>query len=303
MAQQTNISKNSKDDFCCALLKHFRWLLTDPYLIAIREGLTYALPAIVAGTLAILINKLPWPAYQDMMGELFGTDSWRMFGDYIWNGTMGVLAVIMCLSIASSLTEDYNSRNPAKQISTSLAAVVTISSLMCTMEPTIFEGGSYLNFQWVGVYGLLWATIIALTAGFIFRFFLNVNFLRITFYSGSSDTSMTKTMNALIPGILTIVFFAAIKTLTKSLGGIDEINRFIYNLVYMPFDSIDLGLFETANIYGVVRHLLWFFGIHGSNVLEPIMTQFYSSGIALNQELLAAGNIPDQIFTRPFFDC
>ena len=303
LAQQNNISATSKDDICCAILKHFRWLLTNPYLIAIREGLTFALPAIVAGTLAILINQLPWPAYQDLMGEFFGVDNWRMLGGYIWNGSLGVLAVIMCLSIASSLTEDYNSRNPAKQISTSLAAVVTISSLMCTMEPAIFEDASYLSFQWVGVYGLLWATIIALTASFIFRFFLTIKFFRITFYSGSSDTSMARTMDVLIPGVLTIIFFAAIKTLTKSLGGIDEINRFIYDLVYMPFDRMDLGLFETANIYGVARHLLWFFGIHGSNVLEPIMTQFYSPGTTLNQELLAAGQAPIHIFTKPFFDC
>ncbi len=296
-------------DWTIDMLGNFKKLFSNPVLMAIREGLTFSLPVIVAGTLAVLINSFPLPAYQQLMLELIGP-TWKAFGGYVWNGTLGFLSVIMTISISNSFCEQYNSAHPTDRLSPSIVSLVAVAALLCTMEPgTLFSqpgaregGGGALPTIWLGVHGLLWATLIALFSGFIFRWFLRFKRLRVAFHSSSGDTTMSQAMDTMIPGLLTILVFAALKVLTIAMG-IDDINAAIYALIYRPFASMGGTLLETATVYGVVRHLLWFFGVHGSNVLEPIMTELYLPGIAANQAALALGQAPTHIFTKPFFDC
>ncbi len=299
----------SRGDWTIEFLNNFKRLFDNPLLTAIREGLTFSLPLIVAGTMAILVNSFPLPAYQEFMVDHFGTD-WRAFGGYIWNGTLGFLSVVMTISISNSFSEHYNSATPATRINPSITSLVAVASLLCTMEPGqlflepggLAGGGGALPALWLGVHGLLWATFIALLSGSIFRWFLKFRALRLVFHSSSGDTTMSQAMDTLIPGLLTILVFAALKAFTHH-QGIDDINAAIYRLIYRPFDSLGDTMLETATVYGVVRHFLWFLGIHGSNVLEPIMTELYLPGVAANQAALALGQVPTHIFTKPFFDC
>ncbi len=296
-------------DWTIDFLNNFKKLFGNPTLTAIREGLTFSLPVIVAGTVAVLINSFPLPAYQDFMISAFGPE-WRSFGGYVWNGTLGFLSVIMTISISNSFSEHYNSVHPSRRINPSIVSLVAVASLLCTMEPgSLFlepggleGGGTAIPALWLGVHGLLWATLIALLSGSIFRWLLGFDALRVVFHSSSGDTTMSQAMDTLIPGFLTILVFAALKTFTHLLG-VGDINEAIYRLIYLPFDSMGGGMLETATVYGVVRHLLWFLGIHGSNVLEPIMTELYLPGVAANQAALALGQAPTHIFTKPFFDC
>lgn len=47
-----------------------------PLLVAIRNGLTYMIPLILIGSVALLLLSLPIPAYQSMMERVFG-DGWK----------------------------------------------------------------------------------------------------------------------------------------------------------------------------------------------------------------------------------
>ena len=66
-------------DFALDFLNGFKKLFNNTVLTAIREGLTFALPIIVAGTMAVLVNSFPLPVYQEFMLETFGP-SWRSLG-------------------------------------------------------------------------------------------------------------------------------------------------------------------------------------------------------------------------------
>lgn len=290
-------------------LSKFKKLFTNPALAAIREGLTFSLPVIIAGTLAILINSFPLEAYQHFMAGIFG-GHWHLFGSYIWNGTFGFMSIIMAISIAGSLAEHYNTVNPAQRVNPSIVSLVAVAALLCTMEPgTLFTGvgdirGASVAFPsiWLGVHGLFWATVCSLLASYLFHLFLKFKTLRVTFYSYTGDTTMSQVMDTMVPGLLTIMVFAAIKTVAFSLG-VNDINAFIYHLTYMPFSGMGGDMLGTATAYGLMRNVLWFFGVHGSNVLEPVMTELYVPGLAINQAAAVTGGHMVQIFTKPFFDC
>ena len=290
------------------LISPLNKLLHNPYIMAVREGFTLTLPIIVAGTLAILVNSLPLPVYQHAMTELFGP-GWKLWGQYIYLGTFGVMSVLMALSIGSSLAEDYNDKHPLDRISPSIAAVITLSCLFATMEPTL---DGMLISRWLGVHGLLTAILTALIASGLFRAFMHVPLLRMHFYTGGSNFSMSQAMSALLPGLLTVLAFAAYKAGTKALG-IDDLNQAIYHWLYTPFHNLGGDHLSTAEIYGFARHALWFMGIHGSNVLEPVMTELYVPAIQINIDAAQAAGVQvlfrstgnaavTASFTKPFFD-
>ncbi len=279
----------------------FQWLaglVKNPYLTAVREGLTLALPLIIAGTLAILINTFPLPAYQEYMTGLFGPE-WKLFGDYIHNGTFGVISVIMALNIGHSLAEDHNVKHPLNRVTPSIVATVTFSSLMCTMEP--LAGGAFAM-RWLSVHGLLLSIVISLLACSIFRFLLRFPVLRVAFYSGSTGASMSQAISAMIPAILTVLLFAGCKAAAKAYG-LENPNESIYRMLSLPFQAMGSNHIETAVVYEFVRNALWFLGIHGSNVLEPVMQELYIPGMQANAAAYLAGLPPTVIFTKPFFDC
>ena len=55
-------------------------------------------------------------------------------------------------------------------------------------------------------------------------------------------------------------------------------------------------------LYIVISHVLWFFGIHGTNTLEAVSRKLFESEILINQDLLAQGLLPTHIFSKTFLD-
>ena len=85
-------------------LKHFSGLLSfinSPTMTGIRNGLVCTMPLVVAGSLALLINNFPVPAYQNIMLDLFG-GAWKSFGGKLWAATFGAISLTVTFSIANN---------------------------------------------------------------------------------------------------------------------------------------------------------------------------------------------------------
>lgn len=76
------------------------------HLIAIRDAFTVTMPLMILGALAVMINNLPIPAFQNFMKSIFG-GSWTGFGAAVWNGTFGVLSVFIAFLVAYNLAKGY----------------------------------------------------------------------------------------------------------------------------------------------------------------------------------------------------
>ena len=103
-------------------------------LIAIRRGLTYMIPLILLGSLALVFISLPIPAYQSFMQDVFGSQ-WKNIPSYIQDGTFNILSIIMVICISSSLVEEFKKDwslniNPIIASSVSLASFIAISVLL-----------------------------------------------------------------------------------------------------------------------------------------------------------------------------
>ncbi|MDR0389978.1 MAG: PTS transporter subunit EIIC [Spirochaetaceae bacterium] len=266
-------------------------------LSIIRNALTLTLPVVIAGATAVLINNFPIPAYQSLMTGIFG-ENWKSFGGYLWNGTLAVLSPVMAFTLGYNTAERYNLKNPLAAVHPVIAGLLSFSALLVIMEPSALDFA--IPFNWVGVNGLFLSLIVAMVSTKLFLFLYRFPALRIRFDSGDPGVSMSYAFASMLPALLTLALFSFLKVTMTRLG-VPDIHALIYECLTRPFKGLGNNL-GTALVYNFSRQMLWFFGIHGSNALEPIATEIYVPAAAVNELAFASGNAPPFIFTKTFFD-
>jgi lactose/cellobiose-specific phosphotransferase system IIC component len=257
-------------------------------LSIIRNSLTLSFPVIIAGTMAFLINFFPVEAYQLAMTEFFGP-GWQEFGSIVWGGTLAVVSTVMAFTIGYSIVERFNLKNPMTVVHPVIAGFLSYSSLLIITEST--EGGTSL--LWAGTSGLFPAIITGFASSRLFLFFYRKKGLRLKFHSGEAGSAVSHAFTSLIPAMLTLGTFAGIKVLMGAFG-ISDIHAFFYKLAALPFTGLENNL-GSAMLYSFARQVLWFFGIHGSRVLDPVAVELLT---ITPQAELAAGAVN---ITKSFF--
>jgi lactose/cellobiose-specific phosphotransferase system IIC component len=266
-------------------------------LSIIRNTLTLTLPVVFAGAAAVLFNNFPIKSYQNFMEAVFGS-GWRGFGAYIWNGTLAILSPVTTFTIGYSIAERYNLKNPLDAVHPFIAGLLAFCSLLSILEPSAAEFS--IPYNWMGVNGLFPALITGFVSTEVFLCFYRIKKLHIRFFAGDAGTTMSHVLAALIPSGMTLGVFVLFKILMLSIG-VQDIHALIYNYMSLPFKGLGNNL-GTALLYNAARQILWFFGIHGANALEPVMTEIYLPAAKINELALASGAVPPFIFTKTFFD-
>ncbi|MCC8194390.1 MAG: EAL domain-containing protein [Deltaproteobacteria bacterium] len=266
-----------------------------PILVAVRSGLAVTMPLVLLGSLAVLLNSFPLPAYKVFMEEVFGPD-WRFFGNVLWSSTFAVMSLTMQFSVGTHLAHQHNDENPSNMISPLMAGLVSFATLLSLIA---MEGGS-LSTRWMGVSGLFVALIVAVTSVKLFLFLYSFKKLRLYLPGGTPDFAMPDMFNSLIPAILTITLFAGGGLIVHAFLG-TTIHEAFHDLLRKPFDVMGDG-FSRGMFYIFSLQGLWFFGIHGANVLDPITHDIYGAAMAANEAAALAGQALPHIMTKPFMD-
>ncbi|MDR2480012.1 MAG: PTS transporter subunit EIIC, partial [Treponema sp.] len=266
-------------------------------LSIIRNALTLSLPVVMAGAAAVLLNNFPVPAYQRLMEQIFGA-AWRVFGGNIWNGTLAVLSPVMAFSTGYCIAERWNLKNPVDAVHPVMAGLLSFCTLLLLTRSAPTDWA--IPYNWMGVNGLFLAIIVSLATTDVFLLLYRIPRLRIRFVSEDAGATITHVFAAMIPVILTFCIFSLIKIILAALG-FPDIHALIYNAISVPFKGLGNNL-PSALLFNFVRHFLWFFGIHGSNALEPVMNELYVTAAEVNRTAIQSGLTPPFIFTKTFFD-
>ena len=100
--------------------------------------------------------------------------------------------------------------------------------------------------------------------------------------------------------MLTVLVFAALGAAMQTFVGM-SLHEALYQIIRMPFDAIGEGL-GRGMLYILSLHVLWFAGIHGANVLDPITHDIYGAAMLSNEVAAAAGEPLPHIMTKTFMD-
>jgi lactose/cellobiose-specific phosphotransferase system IIC component len=267
-----------------------------PTMLAIRNGFLLCLPLVVAGALAILLNNLPLPAYQEVMSNLFGSH-WSQLNGLIWQGTFGIISLPMLIGISYHLAILYNQRYPANPVSPVITALVALASLAVIL-PTEETGGGVT--QWLSTQGLFVSMVVAVSATRLFLHLARIKRLQMLIYAEGMDAAILQAFSCLLPGILTIFLFAVFYQVFHALTGLSA-HQFVHDMVLYPF-RIFQDTFNTGVAYVSITHVFWFFGIHGSNVLDPLTRDIFEVATQNNLAARAMSLPPPHVVTKLFLD-
>lgn len=274
-------------------LKYSESILQIPVLMAIRQGLAYMMPLILLGSVALVLMSLPIPAYQNMMEGLFGA-SWKDLFRLIQDGTYGVMSIFMSISISYAYAAEHR-RNTGSPI---IAVLVSVASFIAVSG--ISRSGFTLTA--FGVTGMFMSILTAVLSSLLFHKLCTVSFLKVKpVLSDGANSVFSAAMTAIVPACLTVSVFALFNQALVTLLEVSSIFQLISDGLTAFFANIKSPV-ASGFLFMFLVHLFWMFGMHGSNILEPVAQSIFVPALTANAQLVASGGAPTAVFSKAFFD-
>lgn len=259
------------------------------HLVAIRDGFVAIMPLILVGALAVLINSLPVPAYQSTMEAVFGK-FWKTFGANLWTGSFAIMSLLVCFTTSYNLAKSYNADGLA-------AGIVSFGALLMLYSGS--EKDWAIPFAFLGAQGLFVSLFVALISTEVFVRLMGNPKLVVKMPEGVPP-AVAKSFAAMIPSMVVLGLFSALKCATLA-AGLMDIHQAIFKAIQAPISGL-ADQMGSAILVAFLIHILWFFGLHGTNILGPILNAVYLPAINDNIAAFQAGLPIPHIVTLSFFD-
>ena len=268
--------------------KGYRKFFDSIFILSIKRGLMLAIPFLILGSFALLLSSFPLDAYQSFLASFHHGALLTVFNS-LYEITLNSLALILIITIALS----YGQLHALDDVF--FYPVVAMISYLA------FCGGmEYANEifhpEWVFT-----AMCITMLSCWLFHKGMNSGRRFEKLHTAGADYTFNKAIQGIFPIAAIALLFAVIGAVLRAQFGEVNITNFGAYLFMGLFEKIGKGL-PGALLYVFFVHFLWFFGIHGTNTLQMVAKQFLEPGILINQQLVQAGQLPTEIFTKTFLD-
>lgn len=271
------------------------------YLVSIRDGFLISMPLLVVGSMFMLISNFPIQPWIDLLrNSKFNGSSISSYFSNVTNATFSIMALFIVIGIGY---------NYAKQEKTNMifgAAVAVLSWFMLMPFSTAYtpEGAkeavqvASIPLDWVGSKGIFIGIICAFVSVKIYKWVENKGWT-IKMPKGVPPT-VGQSFAALFPiGMVIVVFF--IVRVLFSLTPWGNAFDFIYKILQLPLQKVGDSLGTMIGVY-FFAHVLWLFGIHGTNITDSVFRPILYALSAENLQALQAGHALPHIINQQFQD-
>lgn len=275
-----------------SIFTRFRKLSQCTGIQAIRNGLVTLIPILMIGAFSLVLKSLPLTAYQEFIAGWSGGFLYALING-VYNVTFGLLSVYMTLSISYqySLLKSSGARSHSGGMI--IVALVCFFILSGMTTGTATEGS-------FGAQGTFIA-ILASLAGSELYVILVDRMKPVNLFSDGGDVRLTSAIKSIFPAAIVIILFAVLNYVILSITGADSIQSLFLLSANAIFRVVGSGI-GGGLLFVILSSVLWFFGIHGSNVLEGVSTTMLVPALEKNAAAVAAGQTPVEILTKPFLD-
>ena len=277
------------------------------FLVALRDSFMGTMPVIMTGSVAILLNAFlvdfPMQFGYENITDYF---QWLVdINNLISKGSISIVSLlfIYCLgvniakiyktdtlssglvalssfiiSISNSMTSTYNlSNNNNIDLTTLFTDVegitVTGNSLNVTISGLL--PGTQINSN-----GYFTAIIIGFLSSIIFCKLMNKNWT--IKLPDTVPPAIAKPFLSIIPALVSLYIIAILTFLLNRITG-KILTDVIYEILQRPMLGLSQSFFVVILVAFLVQ-FFWFFGIHGGNVMAPIMEGVFGVALLVNLE-------------------
>ncbi|MBS3973195.1 MAG: PTS sugar transporter subunit IIC [Erysipelotrichia bacterium] len=256
------------------------------HLLAIRDAFAGLMPLVLVGALAVLMNNVffvPWSLLAGFIGGEHPFIVWAntnlapLFG-IMDSGTLSILALGLVFSVG------YNRATYEKQdaLSTSLinvAVFISLGALSRSQEVASWVG-NYLAAQ-----GIFVALLVGLITPEIYFYVVRKNW--VIKMPDSVPPAVARGFSAVIPGFIAVFAWALVAYVFNVFAGASLFTWF-ETTISTSLMSLGQNIFSILLVSTLIP-LLWFFGLHGANMLEAFMSPVYGTLGLMNIDLYKNG--------------
>lgn len=255
------------------------------HLIALRDGMATAMPLIIVGSVFMLIANFPVESFTKFLTNIGLAGVLNKASD----STFGIIGIVVTFAISYHLAAHYN----IDRVST---GILSVASLVVLTPAFVVKEGAFFPWKYLGTSGLFVGIVVALISTEIFKFFVKRNI--VIKMPDTVPPNVGRAFSAIIPGLFIITLWFAVLLVTQKLG-VENIHVLIANTVAKP-----LGLLSNT-IVGIVimifiQCFFWMFGIHGAQVVAPVLEPLLLQNSDANRVAYQAGKELPNIITYEF---
>ena len=271
---------------------------------ALKDGILFTLPLNIVGSIFLLIACFPSVTFTNFCASVFG-ENWTDPLFKVQGATMNIIAIVSVIGIAYT----YAKNEGYEPLSAGITALVVF--LITTPNWTMFtpaEGadavkvGDVLPIGWAGGQGMIAAIIVGICVGAAYSWFMKKD-IRIKMPDGV-PSGVVNAFSAIIPAAVMFVVADIIYIIFKFALNTTMI-EWIYRVIQTPLQGVSDSPFGVIVIAFCIP-FLWFFGIHGSNVIGGIVQGLLIANTNENALLQKAGTLDlahgAHIVTQQFLD-
>ena len=305
MSQNIHVERNlynMKDKFMNGLLTIAGKMQSNTVLMAIKDSFIDNMPVVIWGAFCTLFQyvlcqtggvtdpKTGEIIYYISLGNVPGF-SWLESLTPIFTtanyGCMNFMSVAICVLVSMHFAENIGHPNDKTVPAVALASFVT---LINTTASTTTESGETVTISnvvassYTKADGLFVALLVGILTTLLYVKLVDSGKLKISL-PDSVPPNVSQSFAVLFPTIITVLVVSIIGFITSMFG----LTMFdVISTIMAPVEKIMTGL-PGYCVVVLLMQLLWWFGIHGPNVMSAVTTPFMTKMMASNLELYQAG--------------
>ena len=291
-----------KDKFMNGLLTIAGKMQSNTVLMAIKDSFIDNMPVVIWGAFCTLfqyvlcqtggvtdpktgemiyyisLGNVPGFAWLESLTPIFTTANY---------GCMNFMSVAICVLVSMHFAENIGHPNDKTVPAVALASFVT---LINTTASTTTESGETVTISnvvassYTKADGLFVALLVGILTTLLYVKLVDSGKLKISL-PDSVPPNVSQSFAVLFPTIITVLVVSIVGFIT-SLFGMTMFD--VISTIMSPVEKIMTGL-PGYCVVVLIMQLLWWFGIHGPNVMSAVTTPFMTKMMASNLELYQTG--------------
>lgn len=253
------------------------------YLASIQYGMMLSIPLLLVGAFACIISDFPIDTFQTFMASVVGEEVWAEWNWSVLNpATIGLLSLVAM----SGMAYELGRRNDVTPMPGVAISLMSFFLLIHADENGMISQGEF------GATTLFLCIIVAIVSVEIYSFCIK---RKITIKMPASVPEFVSSQfAALIPAVLCAVLWLVVRYLIQ-LTPYETASNMIYGLLQAPLTGLGTSLVGTL-VAEFINSVLWFFGIHGTNVVASVMEPLWYAARDANWQVY----LEDALAVRPY---
>lgn len=271
------------------------------YLLSVRDGFLISMPLLVVGSFFMLIANFPIQAWIDLLRNTYiSGESISSIFSVVTNATFSLMAVFVVMGIGYNYAK-YEDTNKIFGAAVALMSWFMLMPLTTSFTPEgskeVYEVAS-VPLNWVGSKGIFVGILCAIFAVKIYKFIEKKGWV-IRMPKGVPPT-VGQSFAALLPAAVVAAVFMGVH-IAFSFTPWGNAFDFIFNILQMPLQKVGDSLGAMLGVY-FFAHILWMFGIHGTNITDSVFRPILYALSAENLSALQSGMQLPHIINVQFQD-